>query len=157
MPTHGGGNFAVEGRGGLKAWNDDVGMMMRWLAFYMLFTKGIFRELERNTHDFFALLCFEIFALLLSFFVRTLHLTSCISFFEKWNKLRKRFGRLENFSRKFLALSENLGASWELLRQTFALEKNRRTWKLLRQTFALDEKIGGFEIYCAKPLRFMKK
>ena len=32
----GGGDFAGEGRGGLKAWNDDVGMMMRWLTFYIL-------------------------------------------------------------------------------------------------------------------------
>jgi hypothetical protein len=44
-----------------------VGVMMKLSTFYILFTKGIFLELERNTYYFLLLLCFEIFALLLSF------------------------------------------------------------------------------------------
>jgi hypothetical protein len=137
----GGGNFAGEGWGGLKAWNDDVGMMMRWFSFLHSFYKRNFpRAWEEHTW-LFTLLCFEIFALFLSFFVRTLHLTSCMSFFGEWNKLKKSFGRLENFWQKILALSENLEGFEELL----------------RQTFALDEKLGGLENYCAKPLRLMKK
>jgi hypothetical protein len=135
------------------------GVMMRWLAFfYILFTKGIFRELERNTHDFFALLCFEIFALPL-FFLYGYYI--CISFFGKWDKPRKSFGRLENFWQKILALSENLGGCEKLLRQTFALEKLlRQTFalgKLLRQTFALEKmfvpNLCAWKIVCAKPLR----
>jgi hypothetical protein len=71
------------GWGGLKAWNDDdVETMMKLLAFYILFTKGIFRELEKSTQRFFfafALLCD--FCFCSCSFVRTLHLTHCIFFF----------------------------------------------------------------------------
>ncbi len=73
-------------------------------------------------------------------------------FWQAWKTFDK------NKKKIFLALSENLGASWESLRQTFAFEgKIGGLENYLRQTFALEEKIGGVEIICAKPLRLKKK
>ncbi len=157
----GGGNFCREGRGGLKPWNDDVGMMMRWIAFYILFTKE-FSESLRGTHLTF---CFALLWDLCStpsIFVRILHLTSCIFFFGQCNKLKKSFGRLENFWQenfwRFLKMfAPNLCAWWKNRRKMFAPNlcawwKNRRKmfapnlcawWENRRKMFALYKtKIG---------------
>ena len=76
MPTHGGGgDFCREGRGGLKAWNDDdVGLMMKWSAFYILSTKEFLRA--RGEHIL-------LFALLLFL---ELCFAPCIPYFGSWNK-----------------------------------------------------------------------
>ena len=59
MPTHGEGRgwgeFLPGGKGESKAWNDDdVGLMMKWSAFYILFTKEFLRA--RGEH--ILLFCF---------------------------------------------------------------------------------------------------
>ncbi len=151
MPTHGGEDFAGEGWGGLKAWNDDVGVMMRWLAFYILLQKE-FSESLGGTHMTF-LLCFALRFLLYSFpFCTDITFDFLHIFLWKMKQAKEKFWQAwKSFSRKnFLALSENLGASWELLHQTFALdEKIGGFGKSLRQTFALDKILGG----CGKLVR----
>jgi hypothetical protein len=137
MPTHwGGGNFLPGGKGrveSMKWWCGDDDEM---ISFLHSFYKGIFRELERNTHDLLLLLCFEIFAFTPFLFVRMLHLNSCISFL--W------------------AMKQTEEKCWQAWKK-FWWKVFGAFWKCLRQTFALDEKIGGSENVCAKPLCLMKK
>ncbi len=112
----GGGNFAGGRWGGLKAWNDeDVRMMMKWLAFYILFTKGIFRELKKSTQRNFCF-CFALrFLLLLLCFCTDIAFDFLHSFLWGWDKLREEKKREISVSLKLwwktLALCKNLGAS----------------------------------------------
>jgi hypothetical protein len=122
MGKGGWGEFCWEGRGESKAWNDDVGVMMKWSAFYILFTKE-FSESLRGTH-ITSCLCFALRSLLYSFLsVGILHLTSCMSCF---GNVEQTEGMFWQAWRK----NENLAASLNYLRQTFASEENERTWKL---------------------------
>jgi hypothetical protein len=96
-PPMGGGGFCWGGTGrveSMKWWCGDDDEMISFL--HSFYKRNFPRAWEEHTWLFcFALLwdfCFTPFL-----FVRMLHLTSCISFFGKWNKLRKSFGRLENF------------------------------------------------------------
>jgi hypothetical protein len=113
-------------------------MMMRWLTFYILFTKGIFRELERNTYDF--LLCFALRFLLYSF-----PFCTDIAFdFLHW--------KMEQTEKKFWQAWKNFGqeifgAFWKPGRLLRILAPNLCIWRkiggledCLRQTFALNEK-----------------
>ncbi len=113
--AHPWGGVCWEGRwGGLKAWNDDdVKMMMKWLAFYTLFTKGIFRELEKSTQRNFCF-CFALrFLLLLLIFCTNFAFDFLHSSLWGWDKVRKNFGESEKLWWKTLALCKNLGAFWK--------------------------------------------
>ncbi len=108
----GGGELCWEGRGKSKAWNDDVGVMMKWSAFYILFTKEFSRAWEEH-------ILLLVFALLWD-----LCFTPCTSYFGSWNKnWRKVLAELEK--------NETLGASWNYLRQTFASEEKWAELKII--------------------------
>jgi hypothetical protein len=153
----GGGIFAGrEGRiESIKWWCGDDDEM---ISFLHSFYKGIFRELERNTHDF--LICFALRFLPYSFhFCTDVTLDFLHAFLWTMKQTEEKFWQAwKTFDRKLF------GAFWKprrflrIVAANFCVwRKNRRSWKCLRQTFALDEKIGGVENVCAKPLRLMKK
>jgi hypothetical protein len=135
MGKRGVGESLLGGKEESTAWDDDdVGLEMKWLAFYILYTMAFLRA--RGEHIL-------LFALLL---LLELCFSPCILYFGSWNKLE------ENSSQAW--------KRWNLRRflKLFALKwKIGGLWKCLRQTFAPDEKcMRPLKNVRAKPLRLMR-
>jgi hypothetical protein len=159
MPTHGegegvGGGTLLGGKGGNRKHEM---MMWGWWWNDLLFTFFLQRNFPRAWEEHILLscfcFCFEIFALLLSFcrdiafdFLHVLlwdEKQTEGKFWQAWRK-NENLGASWNYLRQIFASDEKIGRVWKCLRPTFALdEKIGGVWKCLRPTFALDEKIGG--------------
>ena len=135
---------------------------------FTFFLQRNFQELEGYTYCFLLLLCFEIFALLLSFCTNIAFDFLHVLLRGMWNKLKESFGRLGEKTKtqalleficvKPLRLKKKQADFENVCVKPLRLKKKQADLEnVCTEPLHLMKKQAELKIVCTKPLRLMKK